>query len=152
MGLLDEAIREHLELKRRRGADPSAIAREEHEALADEDVIPGNRGGIPPDEIDIEPGPVAMYDDEGLGKHAPDAKDLALAAQETAELDMRAVIGDPNGPLGAAPVGPISESDATGTDPLVAAADDGFDWKTPGEHGDGPKQAEIPGQKRMTFE
>jgi hypothetical protein len=33
MGLLDDAIREHLDLKRRRGADPSEIAREEHEAL-----------------------------------------------------------------------------------------------------------------------
>jgi hypothetical protein len=33
MGLLDEAIREHLELKRRRGADPAEIARQEREAL-----------------------------------------------------------------------------------------------------------------------
>ncbi|MCW3000847.1 MAG: hypothetical protein JWQ20_145 [Conexibacter sp.] len=33
MGLLDDAIREHLDLKRRRGADPSEISREEHEAL-----------------------------------------------------------------------------------------------------------------------
>ena len=33
MGLLDDAIREHLDLKRRRGADPSEIAREEAEAL-----------------------------------------------------------------------------------------------------------------------
>jgi len=33
MGLLDDAIREHLDLKRRRGADPSEIAREEQEAL-----------------------------------------------------------------------------------------------------------------------
>ncbi|MBA2636953.1 MAG: hypothetical protein H0U79_01820 [Solirubrobacterales bacterium] len=33
MGLLDEAIREHLELKRRRGADPSEVTREEHDAL-----------------------------------------------------------------------------------------------------------------------
>ena len=33
MGLLDEAIREHLELKRRRGADPDLVAREEQEAL-----------------------------------------------------------------------------------------------------------------------
>ncbi|HEU4976296.1 MAG TPA: hypothetical protein VFT50_14480 [Baekduia sp.] len=33
MGLLDDAIREHLELKRRRGADPGEIAREETEAL-----------------------------------------------------------------------------------------------------------------------
>jgi hypothetical protein len=33
MGLLDDAIREHLDLKRRRGADPSEIEREEAEAL-----------------------------------------------------------------------------------------------------------------------
>src|SRR5881392_838668 len=33
MGLLDEAIKEHLELKRRRGADPEDVAREEREAL-----------------------------------------------------------------------------------------------------------------------
>jgi hypothetical protein len=35
MGLLDDAIREHLELKRRRGADPEEVAREEDEALGD---------------------------------------------------------------------------------------------------------------------
>jgi hypothetical protein len=33
MGLLDDAIREHLELKRRHGADPSEVARQEREAL-----------------------------------------------------------------------------------------------------------------------
>jgi hypothetical protein len=33
MGLLDDAIREHLELKRRRGADPDEVARAEQEAL-----------------------------------------------------------------------------------------------------------------------
>jgi hypothetical protein len=33
MGLLDDAIREHLELQRRRGADPSEIERSEREAL-----------------------------------------------------------------------------------------------------------------------
>jgi hypothetical protein len=34
MGDLDEAIRDHLELKRRRGADPAEVARAEQEALA----------------------------------------------------------------------------------------------------------------------
>jgi hypothetical protein len=34
VGELSDAIREHLELKRRRGADPAEVAREEHEALA----------------------------------------------------------------------------------------------------------------------
>ena len=33
MGLLDDAIREHLDLKRRRGADPNEIERAEREAL-----------------------------------------------------------------------------------------------------------------------
>jgi hypothetical protein len=33
MGLLDDAIREHLELRRRHGADPGEVARQEHEAL-----------------------------------------------------------------------------------------------------------------------
>jgi hypothetical protein len=33
MGLLDDAIRDHLDLKRRRGADPSEVERAEREAL-----------------------------------------------------------------------------------------------------------------------
>ena len=39
MGLLDEAIKEHLDLKRRRGADPEDVAREERERKF------GNHGG-----------------------------------------------------------------------------------------------------------
>ena len=42
MGLLDEAIKEHLELKRRSGADPADIARAEREALG-----PARRGPEP---------------------------------------------------------------------------------------------------------
>ena len=45
MGLLDDAIREHLELKRRRGADPTEIEREESEALG-----PVRRGDVELDE------------------------------------------------------------------------------------------------------
>ena len=54
MGLLDDAIREHLELKRLRGADPDELARQEDEALGDPrnaevavgdaPVVPGVRG------------------------------------------------------------------------------------------------------------
>lgn len=44
MGLLDDAIREHLELKRRRGADPAEMERLEREALG-----PVRRG---PDELE----------------------------------------------------------------------------------------------------
>jgi hypothetical protein len=77
MGLLDDAIREHLDLKRRRGADPSEVAREEAEALGpvrreapvDDDVEPyddpQDSGGS---YADHEPAgldePAAFYDDE----------------------------------------------------------------------------------------
>jgi hypothetical protein len=49
MGLLDDAIREHLDLKRRHGADPQEVARQEDEAL-------GPIGGHEPhDEAEHEP-------------------------------------------------------------------------------------------------
>jgi hypothetical protein len=47
MGLLDDAIREHLELKRRAGADAMDVARQEREALG--------RGGPPPDLMSTPP-------------------------------------------------------------------------------------------------
>ena len=46
MGLLDDAIREHLELKRRHGADPGEIEREEREALGETP----EEAAAPPDE------------------------------------------------------------------------------------------------------
>jgi hypothetical protein len=69
MGLLDDAIREHLDLKRRRGADPSEIAKEEADALG-----PVRREEDVADEVDLgsyadhEPAgldePAVVYDDE----------------------------------------------------------------------------------------
>jgi hypothetical protein len=58
MGLLDDAIREHLDLKRRRGADPAEIERLEREALG-----PVRRG---PEEFgpgDLTSAPDSPYDD-----------------------------------------------------------------------------------------
>ena len=43
MGLLDDAIREHLELKRQHGADPSEVARQEREALGPVRSAPRSR-------------------------------------------------------------------------------------------------------------
>ena len=52
MGDLEDAIREHLELKRRRGADPAEVAREEHEALAP--VTRSHRAVVaPPPDFDV---------------------------------------------------------------------------------------------------
>ena len=52
MGLLDDAIREHLELKRRHGADPEEVSRQEREALgapqrSAEFAQPGDARGEP---------------------------------------------------------------------------------------------------------
>jgi len=60
MGLLDDAIREHLELKRRRGADPDEVARQEDEALGDPrrgefaqpDAPAAVAAGEPPEPVD----------------------------------------------------------------------------------------------------
>src|SRR6187200_764288 len=58
MGLLDDAIREHLELKRRHGASPEEVERQEQEALG-----PARRGEFarpdPGPEPDEEPAPAA---------------------------------------------------------------------------------------------
>jgi len=58
MGLLDDAIREHLDLKRRRGADPAEVARAEHEALGparrEPDAAPAPAAA---DQTDHEPAP-----------------------------------------------------------------------------------------------
>ena len=57
MGLLDEAIKEHLDLKRRRGADPEDVAREEREALGPavrevRESMTGDEGARPADDGD----------------------------------------------------------------------------------------------------
>ena len=51
MGLLDDAIREHLDLKRRRGADPTEVERAEREALG---PVRRNREATAAAEVDDE--------------------------------------------------------------------------------------------------
>jgi hypothetical protein len=74
MGLLDDAIKEHLELKRRHGADPGEVARLEHEALG-----PARR----------DPAPAAMVD-EPVGAEAvaePVAQDDPYLDDDAAPYD-----------------------------------------------------------------
>jgi hypothetical protein len=71
MGLLDDAIKEHLELKRRRGADPGEIERQESEALG-----PVRRG-----EVDLADRPVARA---AVEDPAPDDADFALDDEPSA--------------------------------------------------------------------
>ena len=57
MGLLDEAIRDHLDLKRRRGADPAEVERAEREALG-----PVRRGPEEPPHL-LDPAASAQRDE-----------------------------------------------------------------------------------------
>lgn len=78
MGLLDDAIREHLDLKRRRGADPAEIERAEREALG-----PVRRDPVASDEVDETAGPAAA--EPGLEGAEP----LAESHLETAPAGER---------------------------------------------------------------
>jgi hypothetical protein len=90
MGLLDDAIREHLELKRLRGADPSKVAREEQEALTPARASEGT-GPLQdlddPDASTTRGAPPPLDGTEPASQPDPPHMD-----QETAELDMRTVL------------------------------------------------------------
>jgi hypothetical protein len=125
MGLLDDAIREHLELKRLHGADPGHVAREEQEALGPVprkgDAEPGGPPIEGPDEA-----AVAIERASGLSEPRLEA-DPGDASQETTELDMSTVL---EGDLGAArePAPEAGTSDA--------GSGDSLEWEMPHvEHG-----------------
>jgi hypothetical protein len=91
MGLLDDAIREHLELKRRRGADADEIARLEAAALGD----PRSGEFAKPDEerpaeeqLPPEPPAPAASEPEPEPEEAPwlDDERIEPAGQPTAEF------------------------------------------------------------------
>jgi formin 2 len=71
MGLLDEAIREHLDLKRRRGGDPAEIERAERDALGPvrrgpegSDEAVSNDAAVPDDDL--------AYEEEAAYEHGFD--------------------------------------------------------------------------------
>jgi len=96
MGLLDDAIRDHLELKRRRGADPGEVAREQREALAP----PGGFDDGPAPNVPVEPpGTVASElsgeEADSAATYAGDSSGVAAASgAETAEIDMQGVFAE----------------------------------------------------------
>jgi hypothetical protein len=110
MGLLDDAIHEHMELKRLRGADPSEVAREEQDVLGpahldehtelqeSEEGSVGAEGVVPGGETADED--AARAEDESpivedgplMSPEPVHEQDFANVGQETAELDMRTVL------------------------------------------------------------
>jgi hypothetical protein len=75
MGLLDEAIRDHLDLKRMRGADPVELVKQEREALGGGEAAP--HGHLAPQHPELDDAPTegdleAVRDDaprSGAGVH-----------------------------------------------------------------------------------
>jgi hypothetical protein len=101
MGLLDEAIKEHLELKRRRGADPGEVAREEAEALGP--VRRGEPHAEAPAAAAAAPAAAPEFDEfhDEPADLEPEPESVARAAPEPHEDD-----APPHGdPLGEAALG-----------------------------------------------
>ena len=71
MGLLDDAIREHLELKRRSGADAGEVERLEQEALG-----PARREAPAPEDPELEPEPEEPADEPDA--YVPTSEDEAV--------------------------------------------------------------------------
>jgi hypothetical protein len=78
MGLLDDAIREHLELKRKHGADPDDLARQEQEALG-----PGQRNEFaqPPEAAE------APLEEQGAAEDPAPVDELPEAESAVDEAD-----------------------------------------------------------------
>jgi hypothetical protein len=133
MGLLDDAIREHLDLKRRRGADPAEVERAEREALGPVRRNAGP-GEVPPDDDlialdedspagDSQPG-TEMYDVPGEYDWA---QEPAASAAAPADVDLEAGRGRSD----AEPFAPAAPAERS----IEAASAES--WSTPGAIPDG---------------
>ncbi len=100
MGLLEDAIREHLELKRRRGADPGEVARAAREALEPlPETAPAPNGGL---DAELEPVDQSFEQAPSTADgvqmdstaYEPGPEELSSVGQDTAELDMLTVLGE----------------------------------------------------------
>jgi hypothetical protein len=110
MGLLDDAIREHLELKRRHGADPSEVERQEQEALG-----PARRGAAPPaEEAEPDAGAVSvgMLDEDDDAPYDGSAE----------EPEPSVPVGEPEAPV-APPAEPEPDREPDREPEAEAAAD-----------------------------
>jgi hypothetical protein len=132
MGLLDDAIREHLELKRLRGADPGGVARQEQEALG-----PAHRGDETSEEQRQDEHPIGSQSDDipsPAENESASAPDLSTVGQETIEIDMKTVL-DSDRHSARPPQTSNSERQA---DPADSAhghspTDDSLEWEMPGD-------------------
>jgi len=126
MGLLDDAIREHLELKRLRGADPGDVAREEDAALG-----PVHRPAESESESPREDRTETAASAESQAAHAPSPSESSTG-QETVEINMEAELAglDPEraGPKSAPQDAPVAHP-VHGT----AFSGESLEWEMPGD-------------------
>ncbi len=138
MGLLDDAIREHLDLKRRRGADPAEVQRAEQEALG-----PVRRGPIEaePPELVLDEEHQPDWEEGFTDEHEVPAADAAGAAaypEPDAPLEPRAGVGpelfddedDPFGDAGPDPDPPSAPASRSAEPEYLH--DPGYDETEPG--------------------
>jgi hypothetical protein len=143
MGLLDDAIREHLELKRLRGADPGVVAREEQDALG---PVPRRGEAAYGDESDEVPG--ATRDDEILpspdAESTSDSADSGSAGQETVEINMEAVLAS-EGDFDSSPTADRDVYARPVAHPSSARAisDESLEWEVPDEADEPAGRVEI---------
>jgi len=107
MGILDDAIREHLDLKRRRGADPTEVERAEREALGPvrraPEASPGAEFG---EESDLAYDHEAGWSHEGLEDEP--------AADAISERELLDSISGSEPAAGLEPLPPVTESEPFG--------------------------------------
>jgi hypothetical protein len=132
MGLLDDAIREHLELKRRHGADPDEVARQENEALGEatrraEFARPEGEAGTPSGPAAEESDAVTDEDDSAEADRLADPEDFGPpdapveAGDEREPFDIEAVEASSTaGPPPGAPGDPEPQD----TDPWLEDRDE----------------------------
>ena len=119
MGVLDDAIREHLELKRRHGAAEEEIARKEAEALG-----PARRGPVvEPEAAPPDPGALAAEPaPEPASIEAEPAPDPAVQPgdEPVPETEPPRPHGDPLAPAAHEPAEPVAETEPVPADEDVA--------------------------------
>jgi hypothetical protein len=131
MGLLDDAIREHLELKRLGGADPGAVAREEQDALGpvrrEGETTQGAEESLTVDAPSDTSR--SFFTDAG-----PTSPADSSPSQETVEINMEAeFLGKSDSEPVATP--PPAERAAPVAHPAhtQGAAEDSLEWEVPSE-------------------
>jgi hypothetical protein len=140
MGSLEDAIREHLELKRLRGADPAEVAREQREALDPPagqapSALAEDQTATVDDDANAAEGHLPL-DGQSSGEHPVEAPHVAdvgdppNSAQETAELDMQAVLEDEATAPSEhdAPAGPAAAESGPSAEPNE---EDSLEWEVP---------------------